>query len=179
MQREKIEFPTNQPVIVKLDFDAEGVLKPGKFGDQYMYTCDDDARIMFVDPPVREAILRTGAQAGDEIAITRREVREGNKRAVRWEVAKVEEEPPPPADPPPPPPQPARTAPAAPAPAPQPAAAAAPGAAQLADAITAAIDAAVVTERHAAQRGLALRWTSEDVRAMALSLYIDSRRSRS
>jgi hypothetical protein len=36
MQREKIEFPTNTPVVLKLDWD-EGTLKPGRFGDEYMY----------------------------------------------------------------------------------------------------------------------------------------------
>ena len=47
MQREKIEFPTNTPAVLKLDWN-EGTLKPSRFGDEYMYMCDHDARVMWV-----------------------------------------------------------------------------------------------------------------------------------
>jgi hypothetical protein len=92
MQREKIEFPTNTPVVLKLDWD-EGTLKPGRFGDEYMYVCDNDARIMWVKPELHTLIQQSGARAGDEIAITKREVKDGSRRRTQWEVEKVEEEP--------------------------------------------------------------------------------------
>lgn len=38
---------------------------------QYMYTIDDDARLMFLPATARAAILRSGAQAGDTIALTK------------------------------------------------------------------------------------------------------------
>src|SRR6478672_5333862 len=92
MQREKIEFPTNTPVVLKLDWN-EGTLKPGRFGDEYMYVCDNDARIMWVKPELHTLIQQSGARAGDEIAITKREVKEGSRRRTQWEVEKVEQEP--------------------------------------------------------------------------------------
>lgn len=55
--REKIEFPTNTPVIVRLDWD-EGTLKRGRFGDEYMYVTDADQRIMFVKPEVHQLIQK-------------------------------------------------------------------------------------------------------------------------
>ena len=90
MQREKIEFPTNTPVVLKLDWN-DGTLKPGRFGDEYMYVCDDDARIMFVKPELHTLIQQSGARAGDEIAITKREVRDRSRRRSQWEVEKVEQ----------------------------------------------------------------------------------------
>jgi hypothetical protein len=207
MQREKIEFPTNTPVVLKLDWN-EGTLKPGRFGDEYMYVCDDDARIMFVKPELHTLIQQSGARAGDEIAITKREVKDGGRRRTQWEVEKVEEEPAASqaaaASPPAPPPSsrqaqpPARAVnPPAKATAPQPAPQLAaqlceahrevncalcaqseesPEEAPLARALRAAIQAAAAAETHAAGRGLAIRFTGEDVRAMALTLLIDANR---
>jgi len=89
--REKVEFPLNQPVLLQLDYD-EGKLSPGKFGDQYQCTFDAGARIAWLDPEVHALILKTGARAGDEIAITKRETKNGNRKRALWEVEKVEEE---------------------------------------------------------------------------------------
>jgi hypothetical protein len=90
-QREKVAFPTNEPVLLKLDYD-DGVLSAGRFGDQYQYTFDGSTRIAWLDPDVRALILQSGAKAGDEIAIVKRESRQGAKKRVSWEVAKVEED---------------------------------------------------------------------------------------
>jgi hypothetical protein len=202
MQREKIEFPTNTPVVLKLDWD-EGTLKPGRFGDEYMYVCDNDARIMWVKPELHTLIQQSGARAGDEIAITKREVEDGSRRRTQWEVEKVEEEPAasPAAAPPPRQAQPAKainqpTKATAPQPAPEIAAQLCevhreancilctpteerPEVLPLARALRAAINAAAAAETHAAVQGLAIRFSAEDVRAMALTLLIDaSRRAR-
>jgi hypothetical protein len=202
MQREKIEFPTNTPVVLKLDWD-EGTLKPGRFGDEYMYVCDNDARIMWVKPELHTLIQQSGARAGDEIAITKREVKEGSRRRTQWEVEKVEEEPaasqaaalpPRQAQPAPRTSQPVKPA-HIPAPQPAPEIAAQlcevhreancilctpteerPEALPLARALRAAINAAAAAESHAAVQGLAIRFSAEDVRAMALTLLIDANR---
>jgi hypothetical protein len=55
--------------------------------------CDNDARIMWVKPELHTLIQQSGARAGDEIAITKREVKDGSRRRTQWEVEKVEEEP--------------------------------------------------------------------------------------
>jgi hypothetical protein len=89
--REKVEFPINTAVLLKLDYD-DGQLKAGRFGDQYQYTFDGSTRIAWLDPEIRDLILQTGAKAGDEIGITKRETKTGSKRRVNWEVQKVEED---------------------------------------------------------------------------------------
>ena len=90
--REKVEFPLNTPVVVTLDFD-DGQLTAGRFGDQYQYTFDQGTRIAWLDPEVRELILKTGAAARDEIAICRREIKGANgRKRAQWEVEKVEED---------------------------------------------------------------------------------------
>jgi hypothetical protein len=193
MQREKIEFPTNTPVVLKLDWD-EGTLKPGRFGDEYMYVCDNDARIMWVKPELHTLIQQSGARAGDEIAITKREVKDGSRRRTQWEVEKVEEEPAAAYSQA----QPAKQAQAANPPAKATAPQLAPEiaaqlcevhrevncalctpaeeAVPLARALRAAINAAAAAETHAGARGLAIRFSAEDVRAMALTLLIDANR---
>jgi hypothetical protein len=47
---------------------------------------------------------------------------------------------------------------------------------QLAAALAAAIDAASEAETYATRRGLRIHWTSEDIRAMAATLYIQHQR---
>ncbi len=91
--REKVQFRTNETEFLKLEFDPPAEPRAGRFGDQYMYFFDGN-RIAWFDPPVHELILRSGAAAGDEIAVTKREVKEGRRMSVRWEVELVQEEPP-------------------------------------------------------------------------------------
>jgi hypothetical protein len=102
--RQKIAFATNLPTIVRLDSDGE--LSPGRFGDQYRYFLDG-GKIMWVEPQVHDLIQRCGAVEGDDVCICKREVRNGNRKSMQWEVAKVMEEPaegnPRPAQMPPPP----------------------------------------------------------------------------
>jgi len=51
-----------------------------------------------------------------------------------------------------------------------------PGAAILAGALCAAIDASLYAEDYAKSKGLQLKLTADDIRAMAISLYIDARK---
>ena len=50
------------------------------------------------------------------------------------------------------------------------------GLALLQEALASSVDAAVATEQYAATKGLAIRFGSEDLRAMALSLFIQRTR---
>jgi hypothetical protein len=69
--REKVKFSEKTPVMVKLDFN-DGTECTSRTGEtQYQYTVDDDKRIMYVDPPIRNYILAEGARAGDVIRITK------------------------------------------------------------------------------------------------------------
>jgi hypothetical protein len=69
--REKVKFSEKTPVLVKLDFN-DGTECTSRTGEtQYQYTVNDDAGIMYVDPPIRNYIQAEGAKAGDVIRITK------------------------------------------------------------------------------------------------------------
>ncbi|HEU0139869.1 MAG TPA: hypothetical protein VFQ79_09175 [Bryobacteraceae bacterium] len=176
-QREKVQFTPGETVILALEFDPPADPRPGRFGDQYMYWFAGD-KVAWLDPPVHAQIVATGARAGDEIAITRAEVRNGARKRVEWQVQRVEDEPadaytrqlPPEHRPTPP------TAPAQPAAEPRQVAPPRPTA-ELASALIAAIDAAGVAERYAREQGLAIRFTGEDIRALANAIFTRPERS--
>ena len=185
LQREIIhpQTATDQPLIVLLDRGPEGIQREGKFGIDFQYTLNEDSAVMWAKKELRDAIVASGAQAGEEIAI------QAIKRGTRtsWQVQRVEEEPNPAAAPPP------RTqrqqeapahgtretkangnghAPDA-APTREPAR---PGAAILASALYTAIDAAIAAEEYARAKSFALKFSRDDIRALAISLYIDARK---
>jgi hypothetical protein len=179
--REKIAFQANLPTLLTLDH-SDGQPCAGRYGEQYMYTFDRGTKIAWLDPEVRAAIQRTGAGEGDQIFITRGETREGNRKKITWNVERVEDEP---AQPqarlaPKPPATCTRPGPDAPRPAaPQPPpSSSGNGAARaaLADALAIAIDVAAEAEQLAAHKGLAVRFQAEDIRALALTVYIGSSR---
>ncbi|HYP21258.1 MAG TPA: hypothetical protein VEY08_14395, partial [Chloroflexia bacterium] len=87
--REKIEFAPNQPVIVQLDWGSEGVVKPGRFGDEFQFIVNKDTGIFWAKPELQQLIRRTGAGPGDELCITKKQV---GKR-VEWQVERIQEEP--------------------------------------------------------------------------------------
>jgi hypothetical protein len=91
MSREKVSFPVDETVIVELEYD-DGQLSAGHFGDQWQYTLASN-KIMWVEPIVRNKIIASGARRGDQIGITKREGRSGNRRSINWEVQLVQEEP--------------------------------------------------------------------------------------
>jgi hypothetical protein len=211
MNREKITFPTNVPVFVKLDRNPPADPMPNcRFGDEYMYVCNDDAQVLFAKPELHTLILAAGAKAGCELAITKAETKTGNRKTTAWQVEPIQDEPAdtprartdahpaakntstPPAAPRPE----ASAAAAAPQQRPQPAPKLAEALCELhreancplcrqqasgspnplSGPLQLAIDAAAVAELYAHRRGLAVRFSGEDIRALALSLYIDGSR---
>jgi len=184
MNREKVTFSPNIPTQVILDGDGE--LQPSKNGDEeYRYFLEAD-RIMWVPPEVHAQILRHGAREGDAITITR--VKAAGKAASTWTVEHEAEEPAGAAL------RAAETAPASRTPTPQQRPPATPRLldsstpetdelpitplhAQLFAAIAAAIDAARDAEAYAQAHGLVVRFTAEDVRALAITAYIQTARS--
>jgi hypothetical protein len=178
--REKIAFQANMPTLLTLDH-SDGQPCAGRFGEQYMYTFDGGKKIAWLDPDVRKAILATGAGAGDQIFVTRNETREGNRKHVTWNVERVEDEPAQaPARPASKPPatctRPGPDAPRPTASAPQASSSNGAARAALADALAIAIDVAAEAEQLASRKGLAVRFQAEDIRALALTVYIGSSR---
>ena len=186
--KERVVFEANVPVTATLAY-ADGLKVQGRFGDQVMYSLTD-GRVMYVPPLVRDKLVELGIRQNEPFNICRAERREGNRRFVDWVVhpedsaaaarsvtahsdtlgsplnggsgARVK----PngngngngngkPASPP---------------------AGSGPAETALRAALTASIDAALAAEQYASAHGLSIRFGSEDLRAMALSLFIQHAR---
>lgn len=167
--KEKITFPTNTPVTVELAY-ADGIQVEGRFGDQVMYTLADE-RVMYVPPIVRTQISELRVGQGESVTICKAERREGTRRFVEWKVERA-----------------AVNSVSAPqngngvmhsVAKPNGSAArngAGPAETTLRKALVASIEAAIAAEQYACARGLSIRFGSEDLRAMALSLFIQHAR---
>ena len=166
--REKIAFQTNVPVSVALAY-PDGIQVEGRFGDQIMYTLADE-RIMYVPLVVRTKLVELGVQPREPFTICKAERKEGNRRFIEWQVNKDGNSnclPPPET----PPVNGQTNGPGAPKPSNGYVAAS-----PLQQALTASIDAAIAAEQYAAAKGSSVRFGSEDLRAMALSLFIQGAR---
>src|SRR5271157_4453998 len=186
--KERVVFEANVPVEATLAY-PDGLKVQGRFGDQVMYSLTD-GRVMYVPPVVRDKLVELGIRQNEPFAICKAERREGNRRFVDW-VVQLEGSA-----------APAQSAtahgntPGSPAngdngahvrgngngngngngkPASTPAIS---GTAETAlrAALTASIDAALAAEQYASAHGLSIRFGSEDLRAMALSLFIQHAR---
>jgi len=182
--KERVVFEANVPVTATLAY-ADGLKVQGRFGDQVMYSLTD-GRVMYVPPIVRDKLVELGVGQNQPFAICRAESREGNRRFVNWVVKPDGSAAPAQSvtghDDPPRPngdaatcakgngngngngksastPTRSGTAEAA-----------------LRAALTASIDAALAGEQYASAHGLSIRFGSEDLRAMALSLFIQHAR---
>ena len=166
--RERIAFQTNVPVTVALAY-ADGLPVEGRFGDQIMYTLADE-RVVYVPPVVRSKLVELGIQPREPFTICKAERKEGNRRFIEWQVNKASDsDDQPPSETPPVngqtnglgTPNPSNGQPAV---------------SHLQHALVASIDAAMAAEQYAAAKGFSVRFGSEDLRAMALSLFIQDAR---
>jgi hypothetical protein len=186
--KERVAFEANVPVTAALAY-ADGLKVQGRFGDQVMYSLTD-GRVMYVPPVVRDRLMELGIRQNERFAICRAERRDGNRRLVDWVVHAEGSAAPPPsatahsetlgspangddgarlksngngngngngksAS------TPTRSGTAE---------------AALRAALKASIDAALAAEQYASAHGLSIRFGSEDLRAMALSLFIQHAR---
>ena len=182
--KERVVFEANVPVTATLAY-PDGLKVQGRFGDQVMYSLTD-GRVMYVPPMVRDKLVQLGIRQNEPFAICRAERREGNRRFVDWVVepevsAAATQSATANSDAPGSPVNGASGARVKPngngngKPASTPAN---PGTAETAlrAALTASIDAALAAEQYASAHGLSIRFGSEDLRAMALSLFIQHAR---
>ena len=84
-----LRFNTNSPVEVALRWD-DGKRVEGRYGEQVLYTFDDD-RVMYVPPVVASRIRELGIRAREAFEICKAELREDNKRWIEWRVKRIEE----------------------------------------------------------------------------------------
>ncbi len=190
--KERVVFQTNVPVTAALAY-ADGIKVEGRYGDQVMYSLSDE-RVMYVPPDVRDKLVEMGIRQREPFSICKAERRDGNRRFIEWVVKRLDSErlrvqatehndnhasamasgstvtpdgglgnngnrngkP---------------SAKVLGGPSGSHA-----GQASLRSALAASIDAALEAEQYAAAHGLSVRFGSEDLRAMALSLFIQHAR---
>jgi len=84
-----LRFNTNTPVELALRWD-DGRRVEGRYGEQIMYTLDDD-RVMYVPPVVASRIRELGIRAKEVFEICKAELREDNRRWIEWRVKRLEQ----------------------------------------------------------------------------------------
>ena len=84
-----LRFNTNSPVEVALRWD-EGKRVEGRYGEQILYSLEGD-RVMYVPPVVAKQIHELGIRAREIFEICKAELREENKRWIEWRVRRIEE----------------------------------------------------------------------------------------
>ena len=186
--KERVVFEANVPVYAMLAY-SDGLKVQGRFGDQVMYSLAD-GRVMYVPPIVRDKLVELGIRQNEPFAVCRAERREGHRRFVDWVVQPNGSA------------APSQSAAGhndtsesplsgnngarakangngngnghgKPASAP---ASSSTAETALRAALTVSIDAALAAEQYASAHGLSVRFGSEDLRAMALSLFIQHAR---
>ena len=84
-----LRFNANNPVELALRWN-DGKRVDGRYGEQVMFTLDDD-RVMYVPPVVAKQIRDLGIRAREVFEICKAELREDNKRWIEWHVKKLEQ----------------------------------------------------------------------------------------
>jgi hypothetical protein len=189
--REIVRFETNIPQIVSLAFDT-GKMVEGRFGDQVMYSLEGD-NLMYVPPIVADRIDKAGIRKGDQFSVCKAEVKQGNRKSIEWQVLKLE------GTGPATPPQAAKPDGGAPKavttcavqsqpttngnkvnggqPIPPSVPFIGTGAGQyLLSALVNTIDICEAAGKYAQAKGLAIQFTSEDIRALAITAFIQHSR---
>jgi len=84
-----LRFNTNAPVEVSLRWD-DGKRVEGRYGEQILYTLEGD-QVMYVPPVVAQKIRDLGIRARETFEICKAEFREENKRWIEWRVRRLEQ----------------------------------------------------------------------------------------
>ena len=83
-----LRFEANTPVQVALKFD-DGRNVDGRYGPQVLYKLAD-GRLMYLEPKAARRIDELKITAGELFSICKREVKNGRKSGIQWEVRRVE-----------------------------------------------------------------------------------------
>lgn len=82
---DKVQFQTNVPVEVALKYN-DGKEVNGQYGDQVLYTLTD-GRVMYVPPIVKRRIDQLGIGRGELFTLTKAEKKNGTRRTIEWLIA--------------------------------------------------------------------------------------------
>ena len=86
MAREKVRFETNVPQVVAIDPRfPEPKRVEGRYGDQVMVSLTEN-RIAYLEPEVAEQIETLRIRPGEPFSVCKEEVRDGNRRGLKWTV---------------------------------------------------------------------------------------------
>ena len=89
--KEVVKFPINTPVQVALQFES-GKHVEGRYGDQVMYSLLDN-KVMYVPPYVEQRIQELAIAAGEPLQLCKRAVKGGNRKWVEWSVKRGPQQP--------------------------------------------------------------------------------------
>jgi hypothetical protein len=92
MAFDKVVLQTNIPEIIALQF-ADGVLQrsPNGYADQLMFTLAEPAGYKIYLPPiVGKKISAAGIKVGQRFEICKRELKDGSKKRIEYQIAPVE-----------------------------------------------------------------------------------------
>jgi hypothetical protein len=186
--KEVLRFVIDSPVEVALRFET-GKHVAGRYGDQVMYSLLDN-RVMYVPPYVEQRIRELAIAAGEPLLLCKQGKTDGNRRWVEWSVRRAPQQPLP---------SPNETVAAGPAPGKtqnqrngstngnangasekalvvMPNVISGAGITAMELALNGAAEIAQRVEGRAAAKSYSLRFSNEDIRAIALTIFIQAMR---
>lgn len=88
---EVVRFAPNTPVEVALRFET-GKHVEGRYGDQVMYSLLDN-RVMYVPPYVEQRIRELAIAVGEPLHLCKQEKTDGNQKWIEWSVKRAPQQP--------------------------------------------------------------------------------------
>ena len=89
--KEVLRFAIDTPVEVALRFET-GKHVEGRYGDQIMYSLVDN-RVMYVPPYVEQRIRELAIGAGEPLQLCKHAKADGNRKWIEWSVRRAPQQP--------------------------------------------------------------------------------------
>ena len=89
--KEVVKFAIDTPVEVALRFET-GKPVEGRYGDQVMYSLLDN-RVMYVPPYVDQRIRELAIAAGEPLQLCKQAKTDGNRKWIEWSVRRAPQQP--------------------------------------------------------------------------------------
>jgi hypothetical protein len=83
---EKVVFQTNVPEAVALKY-ADGKRVESRYNEYEQYYSLVDGRALYASPALHQKIEALAPAAGEEFTICKREIRDGQRKRIEWQVA--------------------------------------------------------------------------------------------
>jgi hypothetical protein len=86
---DKIQFSANVPESVALKY-ANGKRVESRYNDYEVYYSLTDGRALYASPALDKKITELAPAAGEVFTICKREIRDGNRKRIEWQVTPSE-----------------------------------------------------------------------------------------